>query len=107
MLQPDIVFIGEARRRIVTQIGIFESPDLIVDILSPSTEKRDRVTKRQLYGKYGVQELWLVDTEARTIDVFRNHDGRLGAVEMVSGDGKLTSPLMPGFGVTVSGLFGA
>ena len=46
VLQPDIVFIGEARRRIVTQIGIFESPDLVVEILSPSTEKRDRVTKR-------------------------------------------------------------
>lgn len=107
MLQPDIVFIGEARRRIVTQIGIFESPGLVVEILSPSTEKRDRVTKRQLYAKHGIQELWLVDTETRTIEVFRSHDGRLEEVEMVSGDGKLTSPLLPGVGVTVSGLFGA
>ena len=58
---PDVVFVAEARRGIVTQINIFGAPDLVVEILSPSTEKRDRVMKQQLYGKLGVQELWLVE----------------------------------------------
>jgi len=45
------------------------APDLVVEILSPSTAGRDRVAKRTLYGKYGVREYWIVDPVGSTIEV--------------------------------------
>jgi Uma2 family endonuclease len=46
------------------------APDLIVEVLSPSTTRNDRVTKFQLYEKYGVREYWIADPEMRSIEVW-------------------------------------
>jgi len=75
VLQPDILFISRARSRIVGREAITAAPDLIVEILSPSSAERDRITKRRLYSRYGVREYWIVDSEARSIEICV-HDGR-------------------------------
>jgi Uma2 family endonuclease len=67
---PDLVFVSRAREGIVTERAIEGAPDLIVEILSPSTERRDRGAKLQLYARFGVPSYWIVDIDARTIDVF-------------------------------------
>ncbi len=69
VVQPDILFISHQRRGIIGEQNISGAPDLVVEILSPSTEERDRGIKLQLYGRYGVQEYWLVDPEKRTVEV--------------------------------------
>lgn len=59
--QPDLVMIHRDRRDIITKRGIEGAPDLVVEILFPSSSKRDRHSKRLSYAKYGVPEYWIVD----------------------------------------------
>jgi Uma2 family endonuclease len=67
--QPDILFISNERLPIVRD-WVHGAPDLVIEILSPGTRERDRTLKRHLYARYGVRELWLVDPEARTVELF-------------------------------------
>lgn len=52
--------------------GVYGAPDLVVEVLSPSTVKRDRTHKKDVYGKCGVREYWLVDPASKTVEVCRN-----------------------------------
>ncbi len=69
-LQPDIAFISNARMDIIGPKNIRGAPDLVIEVLSPSTESRDRNDKARLYWRHGVLEYWLVDTSRQTIEVF-------------------------------------
>jgi len=68
-LEPDLVFLREGRGEIVSDRGIEAPPDLIVEIVSPSTASRDRGVKRDRYRLYGVREYWVVDPDRRTVEV--------------------------------------
>ncbi|WP_428278708.1 Uma2 family endonuclease [Candidatus Palauibacter sp.] len=70
-VQPDIVFVSRDRCEIITEAGIAGAPDLVVEILSPSTAGRDRTIKLRLYERHGVQEYWIVDPDESVIDVWR------------------------------------
>jgi Uma2 family endonuclease len=69
-VQPDIVFISAARRAIITEPDIQGAPDLVIEILSPTTANRDRGIKRKLYERQGVGQYWIVDPEARAVEVW-------------------------------------
>ena len=74
--QPDLIFIGNDRRHIVTERAIEGSPTLLIEILSPSTNRTDRLTKAQLYAKHQVPHYWLVDSDQQTLeayDLVRDH----------------------------------
>lgn len=103
VVEPDILFVSTARQEILRSDGaIHGAPDLVVEILSPSTAKRDQVVKRKLYQKYGVREFWIVDPEAQTIEVCALGDGTSAPF----GKGALlTSPLLPNFQVPLDDIF--
>ncbi len=104
VVQPDIIFVSNARAHIIDDY-VHGAPDLVVEILSPSTADYDRTTKRELYERYGVPEYWLVDPYAKTITILR-----MGAdgynVHAVYGEGDtLTSPTLAGFALDLRELF--
>ncbi len=104
-LQPDILFISNARMGIIGAKNIQGAPDLVVEVISPSTESRDRNDKARLYWSHGVLEYWLVDTSRRTIEVFGA--GRDGfELLAVYGEGDaLESPTLNGLSLDVGEAF--
>lgn len=71
---PDVMIV--CNKDIIKRNGIHGVPDLIVEVLSPGTEKKDRGYKKDLYEKCGVQEYWLVDTDGRAVEVYLLKDRR-------------------------------
>ena len=65
---PDVMII--CKKEIIKRNGVHGAPDLIVEVLSPGTEKRDRGYKKDLYEKGGVREYWLVEPETQTVEVY-------------------------------------
>lgn len=105
VVQPDLVFVSNERAGIITDANIQGAPDLVIEILSPSTEERDRVFKRALYARHGVREYWLVDTRRKTIEqlLLDGDDFRLAGV---FGAGEtLVSPTLGGYALDVSAAF--
>lgn len=74
-VEPDLVFVRADHRGYLTDRGIEGPPDLVVEILSPSTAARDRGTKLERYRLFRVPEYWVVDPDARSIEVWRLADG--------------------------------
>jgi len=70
VLQPDLLFVSQARRNILTDKGIVGAPDLVVEILSPTTTRNDRVTKAQIYARHRVPAYWIVDPDQETVEVY-------------------------------------
>jgi Uma2 family endonuclease len=70
VFQPDIIFVSNARRSILTDAGAEGAPDFVVEILSPKTARLDRDNKRRVYATSGVGELWIIAPEARRIEVY-------------------------------------
>lgn len=70
-VQPDLVFVSRARSHIIRRGWIRGAPDLVIEILSPTTAGRDRSVKLDLYRRQGVAEYWVVDPDARAVEVWR------------------------------------
>ena len=105
VVQPDILFISKEREDIITDANVQGAPDLVVEILSPSTSRRDWKYKRELYAGYGVKEYWIIDPANRIVTVMLLKEGVLeigGA--FVEGD-TLVSAALEGFEVGVEEIF--
>lgn len=105
---PDIVFFSNERRaEIASGERITGAPDLIIEIVSPGSEneRRDRVAKRQLYGKYGVREYWVVDPQQRTIEIYSLVGRNLKLQVVLREEDELTSSRLPNFSCRVADSF--
>jgi len=108
VVQPDLLFIGNARAHLITRENIQGAPDFIVEILSDSTRRRDERLKRNLYEQHGVKEYWIVDPELDSVKLFRLHEGRYDTPQELTTEqphATLTTPLLPGFSLTLPDLF--
>ncbi len=105
VVQPDVIFVSRERSHIVTRENIQGAPDLLIEVLSPSTAHRDRTFKRALYARHGVREFWIVDTDTRTIEVLRLEEGSYQAVGTYSAGQTLTSPTLTDFTLNIDDLF--
>ena len=108
VVEPDLVFVAADQLEILTEPNIQGAPALVVEILSPSTRRRDLGIKRQLFDRGGVREYWVVDPKARELTVYRRAPGG-GLSELAplsaSTRAALTTPLLPGFSLSVAKLF--
>jgi Uma2 family endonuclease len=95
-LEPDLVFVRSERAHLVSERGIEGAPDLVVEILSPSTAHRDRGIKLERYRHFGVPEYWIVDIDARAVEVWRLGEGAEAAEVLRPGDVLAWTPLAGG-----------
>jgi len=107
VLQPDLIYVREERRDRFSERGLEGAPDLVVEILSPSTRARDRGLKRETYARHGVSELWLVDPEANAVEVFRLDGGRLVLAGRFGPQDRLESLSVAGLVVPLDDVFRA
>lgn len=73
---PDIVFVSNSRRDIMSGKRLTGPPELVIEVLSPSTQGNDTVKKRELYERYGVPEYWIVDPRRNTLTMLVVRGGR-------------------------------
>jgi len=107
VVQPDLLFVSHERAHLLLGgASILGAPDLVVEILSPSTAGRDRTLKRGPYAKHGVQEYWLIDPDARTVTVLRLAGGAFEMVRLYGAGETMTSPMLAGFAVDLDEIFG-
>ena len=104
VLQPDLLFVLNERAEIVKD-WIRGAPDLAVEILSPTTEARDRGIKLKAYPRFGVKEYWLVDPAARAVEVHRLTPEGYELPKTFALDDTLTSRLLPGFKLDVATIY--
>jgi Uma2 family endonuclease len=111
VVEPDLVYISaESERRLDAGRYLAGAPDLVVEVLSPSTARIDQGKKRGLYERYKVSEYWIVDPDKETIKVYRLANGLFRfCAELVRGDGtsvqSLSTPLLPGLAIPIATVF--
>jgi Uma2 family endonuclease len=108
-LEPDGSFISHERWAQGPQVGRGQFlrivPTLAVEIVSASTARRDRIEKKRLYEKNGVEEYWVVDPGRREVTVFHLRGGRYDTGKRFRAGEKLRSRVLPGFELLVGSLF--
>jgi Uma2 family endonuclease len=105
IVQPDVLFVSKDRMDIVAKKNIVGIPNLIVEILSPSSAERDRVEKMDLYQRYGLPEYWIVDPDSQMVEVYLSVANRLEKVETLKTGERLHSRQIPGLVLELSEIF--
>ena len=103
--QPDLLFVSHARRPILQRAGAYGSPDVVVEVLSDSTRRRDLVEKLPVYLAAGVGEVVVVDLDARTAAVYTGAGGAAIPERVLGADDTLTLDGMPGVAVPLGPIF--
>ena len=106
VFEPDMIFISSERLHIINWGRAVEgAPDLVVEVLSPSTASRDRTIKRERYAQFGVREYWIADIVARTIEVNVLNGNEFTTVGVYGEGDELVSALLPGFRLDIGDTF--
>ncbi len=105
VVQPDLIFVSNERTDIITPANIQGAPDLVVEILSPSTAARDKTFKRSLYARHGITEYWMVDLTEKTITILRLDERGFEVVDTYGEGETLTSPTLQGFTLNLDDIF--
>jgi len=104
IVQPDLVFVTSANAGLLERRGIMGAPDIVVEIISPTTLRRDRYDKRELYARFGVREYWLADVANRSIEVLSLKSNGYQLVSCATDTGKVHSEILPGFELDLAAL---
>jgi Uma2 family endonuclease len=107
VVQPDLLFISSGRASIAAGKNVQGAPDLMIEILSQSSRRLDKVLKLRTYDRYGVQEYWMFDPFRKGVQTYLRPETGLRPQPFLSaaaGD-VLTSPLLPGFELPLAEVF--
>ncbi len=105
IVQPDLVFISKENKDIVKD-RIYGSPDLVVEIVSPTSYYRDRYEKFRIYEEAGIKEYWLVYPGEKAIEVWVLKEGKYELYSIASGEGKVKSKVLKGLRIDLKEIFG-
>ena len=107
VVEPDLLYVSNARAEALAGVHVRGVPELLIEVASKRTRRRDETIKRRLYERVGVVEYWIVDPEIEAVRVFRRHEGgftRADEHTREAGD-VLTTPLLPGLELPLSRVF--
>jgi Uma2 family endonuclease len=105
-VQPDLVFVSAKNARIIQTRAIFGTPNLLVEVVSPSSDRRDRSQKKALYARFGVREYWIGDAAKRSLEIFTLREGRYELRCAAEEKGKLSSLVLTGLKFDVADIEG-
>ncbi len=104
VIQPDLCVVCHESK--IDERGCIGPPDLLVEVLSKRTGKKDRTTKLRLYEESGVKEYWMVSPRAETVDIFiLNKDGKYAEAKIYTGKDVIKSETIPGLTINLSDIF--
>jgi len=103
VVQPDIVVICDRKK--LDRRGCKGAPDLVVEIVSPSTARRDTHEKLLLYERHGVKQYWLVFPGEHVVQIHELRDGKYGAPAMFAENDRIAVSLFPGLDIDLAAVF--
>lgn len=103
MVEPDISVVCSPEK--IDKHGCNGAPDMIVEILSPSTQRHDRFTKFSLYQRAGVREYWIIDPSSRVAQSFVLEDGRYSVKEFGTAEDKMKVSVLEDCVIDLSEVF--
>lgn len=103
--QPDLMYVSNDRLYILEQLAATGAPDVVVEILSDSTRRRDLTEKVPVYAANGVREVWIVDLEATTVTIHAGDGSALAPVRVFGTSDTLSSDAMPGVAIDLGPIF--
>jgi len=105
VVQPDILFISSARREIMRTERIDGPCDLVVEIMSPSTHRKDRLKKMEIYRKAGIPHYWLVDPEETILEAYLLKEENYLLIFTGGPEDEFTHPEFPGLSLNLEKIF--
>ena len=103
--QPDVIFISKERLHIIGKKKIEGAPDLVIEVLSPSTAKYDIKNKKDVYELNGVKEYWIVDPVKKSISVFENTSYGFEVFQTVYLNDTVHSNILKGYSISLNEVF--
>lgn len=102
-VEPDVLFVSKDRSSIIARMNIQGAPDLVVEVLSPSTAANDRGPKLATYDRAGVREYWIIDPDAKTLEV--REFGSPRRTRAYQEDQSSQSEILPGLTIRLQDIF--
>ena len=108
--QPDLLFVSNEHKDFITQDGVFGPPDLVVEVVSPTSISRDYVKKLRIYERFGVPEYWIVNPVNRSVEVYQlvslaNHSKEYDLFSSAVETGKVQSKVLVGLELDIKNVF--
>jgi Uma2 family endonuclease len=104
IVQPDLLFISKERHGIIKEANIQGAPDLVVEVLSPSTAAIDRGGKMALYARYGVAHYWILDARHLSLETYEIREGEYELTSQFKKDDPVTVRLFPDLPISLAEL---
>lgn len=95
-VEPDLIFVSDGNIGIIQPRAIFGAPDLLIEIILPSSVRRDRYDKKEIYARFGVKEYWIGDPANKSLEILTLKDGQFSLHSSAEEKGPLTSLLLTG-----------
>ena len=106
--EPDLVYFGpEKAKKLLPDTMKFPVPDFVVEILSESTERRDRGVKFEDYASHGVQEYWIIDADEESIEQYLLASDGNYKLKLKMSSGEISSAVIQGFTIPIRAVFDA
>ena len=108
MVEPDLLYMSNERAaRGADEANVQGAPELVIEIGSPGTRKRDETIKRRLYERAGVSEYWVVDPELDVVRVYRRGTEGFERPRELTAEASdvLATPLLPGLSLPLARIF--